>query len=116
MARPLPKTNAPASAKKRSILISVPPDATPCSPVTKTFAQGANDRAAVALLRRGGAFTIKATAPLRRKTQTTSRAVHAVTRVFKAKRLQRSQSFASVIRTSFTALRATMAITAAPMP
>ena len=57
-----------------------------------------------------------ATTPESRNTQTISLSVQAVTSALTAKIPHSSQSRASVILTSFTALRAMMAMTAAPIP
>ena len=52
----------------------------------------------------------------RRTPTTISRSVHAVTTALTAKSAHSSRSRAIVVRTSFTALRAMIAMTAAPMP
>ncbi len=72
--------------------------------------------AAVGARSLGGAFTRSETTPHPRNSQTISVAVVAVTAIIKRKMPQRSRSRCTVIRTSFTALRAMMAMTAAPIP
>ena len=66
--------------------------------------------------KRGGALTSKVRTPHPRNSQTISVAVMAVTAIMTRKMAQRSASFWMVIFTSFTALRAMMAMTAAPIP
>ncbi len=84
------------------------------SPVTSHGA--ITESAAGGRWRRGGAFTSTAMTPLARKTQTISDSVQAVTTVLTPNSTHNSASFASVIRTSFTALRPMIAMTAAPIP
>ena len=54
--------------------------------------------------------------PQSTNSQASSVSVHAVTSAVNAKQIHSSRSRPTVVRTSFTALRATIAITAAPMP
>jgi hypothetical protein len=65
---------------------------------------------------RGGARTSRFTAPPIRKIQTISEWVRTVTRALAVKISASSQSAPTATRTSFQALRARMAMTAAPMP
>jgi hypothetical protein len=112
MASPLPKMNAPASANSHAMRPRLPSGAGPCSPVTS---QGHGATTSVAPARRGLLAT-SATTPQRTKSQTSSDSVHAVTRALARKSTHRSQSLPSVLFVSFHALRAMIAMTAAPMP
>ena len=87
----------------------------PCKPVTS---QGKNGRttAAVVALRSWMVFTPSARAPAPRKIQMISFSVTAVTMPLTAKIPMSSLSRPTVMRMSLTALRAMMAMTAAPMP
>src|SRR3954464_7420876 len=77
IASPLPKTNAPASAKYQAIVHRVLSDATPPSPDNH---QGGNGSASATLRPSfGGALTSSASTPLPRKIHITSDSVQAVT-------------------------------------
>jgi hypothetical protein len=65
---------------------------------------------------RGKERTTKTSSPLARKTQMISDSVQAVMMALPAKTAQSSRSFLMVKRTSLKALRAMIAMTAAPMP
>src|SRR4051812_14909646 len=116
MARPLPNTNAPASAKYQKTFHNVAPDAGPCSPVSSQGGSGASARAPARPSRPGGALTSSATTPEATNTQTISDSVQAVTTALTPNRAASSQSLPTVMRTSLQALRAMMAMTAAPTP
>ena len=64
----------------------------------------------------GGPRVSAGMSPHNRNTQMISDSVQAVTTALAAKMAHRSRSRPSVIRTSFSTLRAMMAITAAPIP
>ncbi len=112
IARPLPKTKAPASAKYHAMRQSVLASAGPCSPLTRS-GQGIT-RAARA--RCAGSRRSRYVTPAARKSQTISDSVHAVTAALARKRTHSATSRSSVLRASFQALRAMIAMTAAPMP
>ena len=113
MARPLPNTTAPAPVKNQRIFKRTGMVAGPSSPASSQCA-GKIESADVP--RQKGVRTSMETTPDSRNTQTISLSVQAVTSALTAKIPQSSQSRARVIFTSFTALRAMMAMTAAPMP
>ena len=116
MARPLPNTNAPASAKYQPIRHSVSLVAGPARPATSPGGSSTSPRAALGRRANGLARTTSASAPAPTNTQTISDSVQAVTSAATANRLQSSTSRPRVSRVNFTALRAMMAMTAAPMP
>ena len=115
MARPLPNTNAPASAKYQ-VIHNVAELAGPCSPLTHHASHGATDNGRQARRNCGPVRTSGTTKPHSRKIQTISDSVQAVTMALTANSSHRSQSCDKVMRVSLTALRAIIAITAAPMP
>src|SRR5688500_17392211 len=116
MASPLPKTNAPASAKYHAIVHNVPPVAAPARPVIAQSGSGDTANIVLPAPNFGGALMRTVRMPQPRKIQTISDSVQAVTRPLTPKIDQSNQSFDSVIFPSFHTLRAMMAMTAAPIP
>ena len=97
-----------------AIVQSVPTDAVPLIPATNQ--SGMTPRLLLPPPSRGGALSSIVITPLARKSHTISDSVRAVTVPLPANSAHKSQSFDSVILTSLKALRAMIAITAAPMP
>ena len=105
MARPLPKTNAPASVKYQAIRQSVSCVAGPERPVKRIGGASGIPRATDPLgSRRDRTSTARIPAP--RKTQTISDSVQAVTSAATANSPHRSASLPSVSRVSLKAPRA----------
>ncbi len=115
MASPLPNTNAPASVKYQAIRHSSPGFG-PRSPATSQPNHGAIESAVVVLWDGSHAFAISARRPQPRNTHRISFSVHAVTSALATRIRMSSGSLPTVRRPSLTALRAMIAITAAPMP
>src|SRR6266851_2800563 len=113
IARPLPNTTAPAPVKNQRIFNRTGMVAGPSRPASSHCV---GKIARVEAPRQNGVRTSMATTPESRKTHTISLSVQPVTSALMAKIAHRSQSRARVILTSFTALRAMIAMTAAPIP
>src|SRR5437016_2310722 len=116
IASPLPNTNSPAAAKYANTFQSTPTDATPVRPDVSHAGHGATSNALLASDGRTRARASSGMNPEATKTQTISLAVQAVTATLTANSPQSNRSRPSVARASFAALRAMIAITAAPMP
>src|SRR5215471_5072355 len=86
------------------------------SPAGAPVKMNGNHAAVVLAPQRGGKRTTSATTPLPRKSQTISDSVQAVATALAVNSAHSRRSRAIVIRTSLTALRAMMAMTAAPTP
>ncbi len=116
MASPLPKTTAPAPMKKTRIFHSTGRVAGPSSPATNQC--GGTKSIAVVRNRSqlGGVRISIAATPAARKIQRISFSVQPVTIALTMKMIQSRRSRARVSFTSLVALRAMMAITAAPIP
>src|SRR5207253_7728218 len=104
---------APAAAKYQPIVHSVPASAEPASPETDQAGRAITPSAA-APPDFGRALIAIATTPLPRNSQKISDSVQPVTTAETPNSPQRSGSRASVIFASLNALRAMIAITAAP--
>src|SRR5688572_18318739 len=122
MASPLPKTNAPASAKYHAMLHSVPAEAAAPNPVIDQAGHDhptGSDKALMADAARphlGGALMNKESTPLPKNNHTISDSVQAVTTALTMNRAQSRRSLLSVILPNFHTLRPMIAMTAAPMP
>src|SRR4029453_7431424 len=114
IARPLPKTKAPALAKNQPMVQSVCGAAGPPRPVVSQ-AQGSTAGATAAARDRKPRARHERP-PAATKSQTSSDSVQAVTRALAPKSAHSNGSRPTVEADSFQALRATMAITAAPTP
>ena len=112
MASPLPKTNAPASAKYQAMRQSSP---TPGPRIPEKSQVGTSSADKVAGDGRH-AFARSATNPQPKKIQMNSFSVQPVTIALTANKAMRTGSLPTVDRASFQALRAMMAMTAAPIP
>src|SRR3954463_16807327 len=99
IASPLPKTNAPASAKYQAIVQSVLSDATPPSPESHQGGKGSTNAELQPSF--GGALTRSASKPLPTNSQITSDSVHAVITALTANSAQSRRSLARVIFPSF---------------
>src|SRR5438046_2289214 len=96
MAKPLPNTNAPASAKYHAIVTSVAVDAAPASPEMDQSGSGNKASVEVPAEERGGASTSRARMPLARNSHATSDSVQAVTTALIANRHHNKTFLASV--------------------
>ena len=114
IASPLPNTNAPAFAKNTQIVESVAGVAGPPRPLT-SHGRGRQNAAVVATAGRRPRASSAAT-PEAMKSHTSSDSVQPVTSAFTTNSIQSSGSPATVERVSLYALRAMIAITAAPTP
>src|SRR3954451_3530754 len=100
MARPLPKTNAPASAKYQPRVHRVAAEAGPANPEIDQSERGSIPSAPLAFTHLGGAFAHMASTPLARNSQMISDSVQAVTIVLTENSAQSKRSRAKVIFTS----------------
>ena len=116
MARPLPKTTAPADVKNQRIFHRTGPVAAPSSPANNQCGGAMSIAAPRRRSQPGGVRTTIAAIPPARKIQRISCSVHPVTTPLTAKMTHNSRSRPSVSFTSLVALRAMIAMTAAPMP
>ena len=105
MARPLPKTNAPALAKNHKIW-----------PSTSGVATTTKHAGAERFNQAGGACTTMAARPHSRKSHRISVSVHAVTIAMRAKMTHCRRSFAIVSLASLYAAMVMMPMTTAPTP
>src|SRR4051812_48359036 len=116
MARPLPKTNAPASAKNQPIFQSVPAVASPWTPLSIQLQSDHGATANIPAEPLGMDLTALATTPLSTNSQMASDSLQAVTSALSMKMPHSRRSPASVSFSSFCTLRAMMEMTAAPIP
>src|SRR6266496_3447736 len=116
IASPLPNTNSPAAAKYQNTFQSTPTDTAPVRPDVSHAGHGATSSALVGIAGRARARESRGTNPDATNTQMISVAVQAVTMRLTANSPHSSGSCPSVARASFAALRAMIAITAAPTP
>src|SRR5689334_18793541 len=97
IARPEPKTNAPAAAKNQNTCDKTLVEAGPCSPVMSQTGTAPNAVALPSLDERHATMTI----PESRNSHTISDSVQAVTMALMANTIQSARSWPSVLPTSF---------------
>src|SRR5262245_58938890 len=100
IARPLPKTKAPALRKKRKRVLIVAAEAEPKTPVNSFSTPPIAGAVRRAERERGGALINIETNPQRTKSQTISASFQAVVTANAMKRVHSNQSFLSVERTN----------------
>src|SRR5215471_6837485 len=103
MARPLPKTNAPAFTKNRNRAPRVLSAAVPYAPVVSVLRLGNANEADAGRLSLGGARSSMAITPHARNNQTISDCLHAVVIVITRNTAHRTRSRPIVARINFTA-------------